>query len=187
VNNFDKQEFSSKNLAVRAPKWLNTQYVYHDEVVDLLEQWVVGWINQWYFLETRGLTKADALAWIENALDTIEENTTDATILNSVANSRLELQEESNFGPSITREELLVLVYDHLVFDKTFDGTAINYRDLDDSENRIANIVFDWDETWRDAFGDNYYRPKISITRWEAAFLLSQALNKTQDGALASN
>jgi len=187
INDHDKSSLSTKNLAVRTPKGLNAQYAYHEEVIDLLEQWVVWGINQWYFLETRWLSKKDAVAWIENSLDIIDANTTDQQIKDDIANHRERLKDESRGGLSTTRQEFLTLAYDYLIFDKTQTGTAINYRDLNDAEDSIANIVFDSDETWRDAFGDNYYRPRVSITRWEAAFLLSQALRKTQDGALASN
>ena len=41
---------------------------YKDDVIDLLEQWVVDWINKWYFLEERDLTEKDALIWIKKTI-----------------------------------------------------------------------------------------------------------------------
>lgn len=186
INNYDKTSISSKTLAVRNPKGLQSNYVYHDEVIDLLEQWVVSGINQGYFLETRWLSKKDAVAWIENSLDIIEQNNSDEQIKQDIVVHRERLKDESRGGISITRQEFLTLAYDYLIFDKTPSNIAINYRDLNDAEDAIANLVFNSDTTWKDAFGDNYYRPRVAITRGEAAFLLSQAFRNTQVWTLAS-
>lgn len=187
VNNSTQNNISSKKLAVRNPKGLTSDYVYHDEVIDLLELWIADGINQWYFLETRWLTKTDAITWINKSLDVIEQNNTDQQVNNQIALNRQQLSDESTWWVSITRQDFLTMAYDYLIFDKTGGSVAINYLDLENDQDKIANLVFNSDTTWRDAFWDNYYRPAVAITRGEAAFLLSQALRKTQNGVLASN
>ena len=65
-----------------------------------------------------------------------------------------------------------------LVFDDSFPEVTIKYKDLDTTQNAMANLVFDSENTWKDKFGANYYRPKETITRGEWAYLISRVLEK---------
>jgi hypothetical protein len=40
-------------------------------------------------------------------------------------------------------------------------------------------LIFD-KVVWKDRFGENYFRPKEKIKRWEAAFLLSNAIKQNK-------
>jgi len=57
-------------------------------------------------------------------------------------------------------------VYSYLVFDKNAE-INISYRDLDDDTNKKANTIFDESTTWKDKFGQSYYRPERNLTRGE--------------------
>jgi hypothetical protein len=35
--------------------------------------------------------------------------------------------------------------------------------------------------TWKDKFGENYYQPKVNMTRWEAAFMINNILNQNRN------
>jgi hypothetical protein len=40
----------------------------------------------------------------------------------------------------------------------------------------IANKIFTKDYTWKDEFWAKYFQPDQNLTRWEAAYMLYQAL-----------
>lgn len=179
-------QLSSKNIMVNNPKGLTAEYEYHDEVIALLEQGIVAGINQGYFLEKQGLTHNDALIWIENSLDATAAQTSSQSLKSEIAELKENLKQEQRSTFTMTRKEFLELSYTYLVFDKHNTQIDIKYRDLDTVENNMANLIFGNDQTWRDRFGDNYYRPDFSITRWEAAFVLSQAMQAPWNGTLVS-
>lgn len=158
-------QLSSKNIMVNNPKGLTAEYEYHDEVIALLEQGIVAGINQGYFLEKQGLTHNDALIWIENSLDATAAQTSSQSLKSEIAELKENLKQEQRSTFTMTRKEFLELSYTYLVFDKHNTQIDIKYRDLDTVENNMANLIFGNDQTWRDRFGDNYYRPDFSITR----------------------
>jgi alpha-N-acetylglucosamine transferase len=65
---------------------------------------------------------------------------------------------------SITRQEFLDITTKYLVFNDN-NYSDINYRDLDAESNKKASKVFDLNNTWKDQFGQNYFRPNEKITR----------------------
>jgi len=65
----------------------------------------------------------------------------------------------------VSRKEFLDKVYTYMIFDKNSLSTNRKYLDLDEEYNKKANLVFDKDNTWKDQFGVNYYRPNEPITR----------------------
>jgi hypothetical protein len=67
----------------------------------------------------------------------------------------------------LTRKDFLEKAAQMLVFDDSFPEVTIKYKDLDTTQNAMANLVFDSENTWKDKFGANYYRPKETITRGE--------------------
>ncbi|MDF1682696.1 MAG: hypothetical protein P1U46_03020 [Patescibacteria group bacterium] len=56
------------------------------------------------------------------------------------------------------------MTYKYMVFDQNTNIT-INYKDLDESENKLANAVFSTNNTWKDNFGQSYFQPENNITR----------------------
>lgn len=173
------KRIGSKQLLVTGPKWLGAEYAYSGEVQDLLEKGIVDGISRGYFLEDRELSRNDAVKWLENTL----------IILKDQANSdgkRAQIQEKLNALKKqdadkysyLSRRAFLEKATDFLVFDDVIPEMSIEYRDLNEDENKKANLVFDSDNTWRDRFGEKYYRPKEKISRGEAAYLISRVLEK---------
>jgi hypothetical protein len=64
----------------------------------------------------------------------------------------------------IDRKEFLDLTYEFLVFDTNTNVSLKNYKDLDNLSNIKASYVLN-NTTWKDKFGENYYQPKVNMTR----------------------
>lgn len=188
-NNYDNNTFVDKKIVVTNPKWLTKAYAYTNDVLNMLEKWIVDWIKSWYFLENRDLTQRDAFQWTKNALLTMKENSYDNETNNKILNNISEIDKAIKYSSktkTITRQEYLDITYKYLVFDEN-DYSKVEYRDIDDNtSSKLANI-FDEQTTWKDQFGENYFRPDEIITRWEWAFFLSQSLNRIQKSYLTLN
>lgn len=178
-NKETNKQLGQKRLLVTQPKGLSDKYAYSDEVIDLLEKGIVWGISQWYFLEERELSQADANEWIKNTLISLKDSTESVW-------KKAQIQERINTISTrkgekysyLSRRAFLEKATDYLVFDDTIPELTIKYKDLNDDENMRANLVFDSDNTWKDRFGNNYYRPKEKISRWEWAYLISRVLEK---------
>ena len=172
-------------MVVSNPKWLKNTYEYKNEVVKMLEEWIVDWIKKWYFLEKRELVESDWLAWIENTLQNLKTESFDPEVTKQINNNLVQIKNErvSKFN-SISREEFLDLAYKYLVFDKSYNSSSLSYRDLDAEQNNKISSIFDKQTTWKDRFWENYYRPDLAMTRWEWAFLLSKVLEKNMKSFL---
>lgn len=174
------QLLSEKKLLVANPKWLDKTYAYTNEVIDMLEEWVATWINKWYFLENRWLSQREALTWIENALykmkNEVYDTETKTTIQNSIAKVE-KLLPFSSKTKNITRDEFLDLNYTYLVLEET-NTWKIEYRDIDSDTSTKLSKIFDEKTTWKDQFGEKYFRPEATITRWEWAFFIAKTLEK---------
>jgi BMFP domain-containing protein YqiC len=96
----------------------------------------------------------------------MKEDVIDKEILDKIDNNIKELTKKrvSRFN-IISREEFLDLSYKYLVFNQNNYEVSIKYRDLENKDNLKANAIFDKNNTWKDRFGTNYYRPKVKITR----------------------
>lgn len=187
ISNTKNQTLSKKILIVQNPKWIKSNYEYKNEVISMLENWIVEWINKWYFLEERWLMEADAVTWIENTLEKINTwvlNIDDRVKIDKNLTT-LRKKKVSKYK-SITREEFLDLAYTYLVIENNTWLNTISYRDLEDNGNLKANAIFDKENTWKDKFWENYYRPNVKITRWEAAYLLSTLLERNRSVYLTS-
>ena len=180
VSNGKNETFSSTKLTVSNPKWLAKNYTYYSEVVDMLESWVVSWLKKWYFLEKRELVESDANKWIENTLVKLKDNTDDSYLKNEIDTRLKQLgQENTSKFKSISRKDFLERSYKYLVFNNV-SSISIDYRDLEDKDNKKANAVFDKDNTWKDKFWENYFRPEVKMTRWEWAYFLSRVIDKNK-------
>jgi hypothetical protein len=180
TNNYDNKVLWEKKLLVSNPKGLNNTYAYTNEVMDMLEAWVVDWINRGYFLENRSLTQRDAFTWIENALHKMKTevyyNETKQTIENNIAQV-VNLLPYSSRTKVLTRKDFLDLTNTYLVLDDT-NTWSVEYRDIDNDTGQKLSKVFDKNTTWKDQFGENYFRPEAQITRWEWAFFIAKTLDK---------
>ncbi len=177
VSTSSSKVISYKNLRTTAPKGLATTHEYYDDVMNALETGITSDINQGYFLQDRAITQTDANTWIRNTLYVLQDETVNPDMKKRITENIVTLDGEQSGTEYLTRKEFLEKSYKYLALNTQSSSTWwVDYRDLDEEENRKANIFFDQDNTWRDKFGDNYYRPSVKITRWEVAFLLSRTI-----------
>ena len=179
INKADNTEMSDRKLLVTNPKGLDDSYEYTSEVVTLLEQGILDGISRGYFLEDRNLSQYDAYSWIQNALVVLKDNA-DSEWKKAQIQERIDVISTIKTSKStyLSRSDFLITATEALVFDDVIPEVTIQYRDLGEVENWIANLAFDSQNTWKDRFGENYYRPKEKISRWEAAYLISRVLEK---------
>lgn len=179
VNTYDNSKLVTKSITVTEPKWLANSYEYKKDILTMIEKWVVTWINKWYFLENKDLTEYDAYLWIKNSLISLNSqsggtNTKD-TINKNLQEVNTKLNSVSKYN-SITRWEFLALNYKYLIINPNTVEISKTYRDLTETENKLANYVFN-KNTWKDQFGDTYFQPTKNITRWEATYMISTIFN----------
>lgn len=182
-NNETNKSLSSKKIIVSNPKWLSTNYEYKNEVVEMLEKWVVDWINKWYFLENRELKEYDALSWIRNSLINMNEDPqffSKKPQIETNLRNVFEKRKDASHYDSISRKELLDFTYEYLIFDKSNTWITRKYIDLEDSDNLIVNKIFDQNTTWKDQFWEKYFRPDVLVTRWEWAYIFSNVIEKNE-------
>ena len=185
-NNYNNQNLYTKNIAVSNPKWLNKTYVYTNEVMQLLQKWIVDWIKRGYFLEKRWLSQKDAFNWIKNALVTIQNDSYNKSTIEKIENNISEINKMipySSVSKTITREEFLDITSKYLIFNDN-DYSTITFRDLDQNSNEKVSKIFNNNNTWKDKFWENYFRPKEKITRWEWVYFLAQSLNRIHESYL---
>ncbi len=187
INDYGNKNMSSKTLSVTNPKWLKSNYAYKNDVVKMLENWIVDWINKWYFLESRELVEVDALNWIENSLIKIKDSSVSWSTVNIINKKLSDLKAEklsaSRFR-SITRQDFLDLNYKYLVLNNNKVITK-KYKDLDSLNNKKASYVLS-NTTWKDKFWENYFRPNLKVTRWEWAFMIANILDTNTNIYLTS-
>ena len=170
---------SKKYLTVSEPKWINDDYAYKWEVINLLEKWIVNGVSKWYFEEEKTLYEMDAFEWIQNTLIELRFSTNDSLKIQEINERLEELSSRKVWKYSdMTRQEFLSVATDYLIFSDTNPKVDIKYKDLDSDENKMANLVFDAENTWKDKFGANYYQPNEPIKRGEWAYLISRVLQK---------
>ncbi len=182
----EKKDLITLSIKTWAPKWLTETYAYYDDVIKLLENNIAtSDLKQWYFLEKRAMTEKEALTWINDTLKNLKKSTVDKNII-AIIDSNIDSinKENVNTFNTITRKDFLEKVYKYLVFSKT-TPISITYRDLEKEDNKKANTVFDKSNTWKDKFWENYYQPTQNITRWEWAYVLSLAIDKTKNQTLS--
>jgi hypothetical protein len=188
LNKATNTELSERKLLVTNPKWLDDSYEYTGEVLALLEKWIVDGISKGYFLEERQLTQYDAYNWINNTLVVLKNNA-DSAGKKAQIQDRIDVISRINTSKTsyLSRRDFLSAATEALVFDDVIPEVTIEYKDLDDLENRIANLAFDSNNTWKDKFWENYYRPKEKISRGEAAYLISRVLEKKTSSFVTLN
>lgn len=180
INTYNSSNLANKTVKVNNPKWLATSYEYKTEVLTTLEQWITSWISKWYFLENRELTEYDAYTWIENSLNELKVQNIDQSTKNTITTNLKEIdskQKSASKYNTITRWQFLALTYKYLIINQSNVELTKTYKDLSEDENKIVNYIFNKNITWKDQFGDSYFQPKLKITRWEWAYMLSNIFN----------
>lgn len=188
INNYNNVVLSQKTVAVKNPKGLTQKYAYTNEVMDMLEEWVVDGIKKGKFLEQRGLTQRDAFNWIENALIKMEQESYDSETEAKIKASLAKVQKAKPYSSKtkvITRSDFLDLNHTYLVMNDLIHNWTMEYRDINNETRQKLEKIFDKDTTWKDKFGHKYFQPDNKITRWEWAFFLAQTLEKNDQAQLA--
>ncbi|MDD3645996.1 MAG: M23 family metallopeptidase [Candidatus Gracilibacteria bacterium] len=179
VNNYNSEILGNKKITVTNPKGLTSNYAYYGDVINMLKEGITTGVNKGYFLEDRALTQADALVWIENTLLKLKSETLDSDMKSIIDNRLTQIKSENvSKYTTITREGFLDFTYRYLSFNNLNTTDYKKYRDLNDSVNKKIAIVFDNNTTWKDQFGDNYFRPGETLTRGEGAYFLNQVISK---------
>lgn len=183
VNTYDNKVLASQKLTVKDPKGLQANYVYKNDVLSLLSQSVADGVNKGYFLEKRDITKMDTLIWIENALNEYKDDAMNGNISDKIdtnLNNVNKIKAQTSKFTKISRNDVLNLTYEFLVFDTNTNVSLKNYKDLDSLSNIKASYVLN-NTTWKDQFGENYFQPNNNMTRWEAAFMINNILNQNRN------
>ncbi len=188
VNTYNNKEMAWLGLNVKNPKWLAYNYEYKNEVIEMLESWIAGWINQGHFLENRSLSKADWYDWIINSLNKLSSETNNQETknkINSNINELTNLKKSASRYDYLTRLDFSAMTYQYLVFEQNVTSSK-NYKDLDEQKNMLVSAIL-WKNTWKDTYWASYFQPTNNITRWEAAFLLSSTLENYSNKLLTLN
>ncbi len=185
INNYNNKVLAYKNIYSVLPKDLKRNYVYYQDVKNMLEKNIVSWVNRWYFQANKDLKAKEALSWIENALYKLKDNTIDEDLKNKI-DKRLAMIKKERISKykAISRKEFIELSYKYLVFDDSKWYKLKNYRDIDEKLNKKVAKIF-WDNTWKDEFWKSYFRPNVHINKAEAAFVLNNLYKKNKSYFLA--
>jgi len=157
------KKLSLNTLAVETPKGLSQSYEYYDESIEMIQSWIATDLNSWYFLENRAITQKDAYSWISKASGT------------NLSSQSLDI---------VSRQEFLDIAYE------AFGSSANQYSwrsyiDLEsDEEIQVASLLGS-EYKWQDTFWEKYFQPDKSITRGEAAYMLSHILENTSTSFVA--
>ncbi len=166
-----KKHLTQATIRTQVPKGLTKNYEYFDEVVSTLASGMTTGINKWYFLEKRSLTWYDAKVWLENTLRISNDKDADTKI----QKIRKEAWDKSR---TLTRWEFLDLLDDYL-WNKNQVSRWRKYRDFSQEwADKVSSLLWE-NYRWKDSFWENYFQPTKKITRWEAAFMLTQALKES--------
>ncbi|MDD3144657.1 MAG: M23 family metallopeptidase [Candidatus Gracilibacteria bacterium] len=179
INTYDNSNLVSKSITVTEPKGLANSYEYKNDILTMIEKGVATGINKGYFLENKDLTEYDAYLWIKNSLISLNSqsggtNTKD-TIDKNLQEINTKLNSVSKYN-SITRGQFLALNYKYLIINPNNVEVTKTYRDLTETENKLASYVFN-KSSWKDQFGDTYFQPTKNITRGEATYMISTIFN----------
>ncbi len=187
TNTYNNAKIAEKKLIVSNPKWLKSNYAYHNDVISVLENEIATNSSRWYFLENRSINEYDAKIWIRNTLNKIKDDTYDNALKNNISKKIVLLNSEIvNKNKNLTRQEFLEKSYKYLNFNNSYSELSKNYRDLNEDLNKKVIVLFDESTTWKDQFWEKYFQPDKKLTRWEAAYLLNQVLIRQSKTYLTS-
>lgn len=173
IVNSNWKKLWEKNISVANPKGLDNNYAYSNEVLKSIEKWIATtWFKRWYFMQDNSITQAEALTWIKNALKNWNQSSLE---ISSRIRELENLEKQISPEKMLERAELLKLAHRYLVFNKN-TNISINYKDLDQEQNQLANSIFDKNNTWKENTWVSHFRPKSIVSRWETAYLLMKTL-----------
>lgn len=164
----------SKTLAkVKLPNGLYSSYPYFNEIVSGIENSLTTGVKKWYFLEDRALTEDQAVSWLKN----VALKNRDSDMYKALLNENIQLWTELN------RKDFLALLETYMGWEEV--SSVIQYKDLEsEDEKRVAMVLWE-NYRWKDSFWQGYFQPEKILTRGEAAYMLSEAMQNSQSKQLA--
>lgn len=177
ISNSKNDKISSKKLNWTLPVDLKVTYPYYDDVLKISRLWFVSWINKWYFLPDRELSKEDGINFLKNYLESKLKKCSNNDCKAIYSEKLLDLSKEySDKFSYFTRLEYITLIWKYVPIDEYKNDDYIKFRDLKENELTYSKNILK-NATWSDYFGETrYFQPSKNITRWEWAFLISRVL-----------
>ena len=172
--NTTNKNLLSYNMNVTWVKNLTKDYAYYNEVVSALKAWLINGVDRGYFSQDNELLQEDAKDWIISAMKLSWGNREDI--------QRLEKQLVGKFD-TMTRKSFLALTSEYLGNNVKADPPR-DYRDMEEKDEVLVSSILGPQYSWKDDFWEKYFQPDKKITRWEAVYLLTKALENTWNGQL---
>lgn len=167
VLNNKKDIILSKNTSSILPKWIDKNHIYYNEIIQVLEKWIISWLKDNYILQDRELNEYDAKNMMLKYLYFIK-NTTWNLKIDEKINSLLSYNADKY--KILTRIEFINFISSYYDF-PLYTGESISYRDIKNEiyKQKISNI-FNWN-TYKDSFWNNYFQSDKKITKWEWMYI----------------
>jgi hypothetical protein len=166
-----------KSVAVSIIKKLDTDHPYFQSIIDGVMSGVVSGIERGYFEADKTLSQQDAKTWILAAMEQGNYPEKEKNMLRYARMSRF---------TKMSRNDFLEMSNEYLSNSQT-GTTAANFKDLDTGQGTKLALLVGQDYKWNDAFGEEYFQPDKEISRWEAAYMLMQALKEQSTWYLVRN
>lgn len=148
------KKFATVNgINASLPTDLDKKDSYYQSIVDLLKNWYITNVRDAYFAPNFSITQLDAVNWIK-------------------ATFWVNMPIQADKYKLITRYEFFDLINKITGIISTNNSTV--FWDIKDDQKPLANLVLDYNFRFSDQFGDKYFQPEKTITRKEAAFILSK-------------
>jgi hypothetical protein len=175
----------NKTLLARYVRWiepkdLSKSNLYYNEIIWLIEEWILD-VNKWYFWKNKNLTDTQAKIWIEKALLKMKKDETNSKILWKINEKLKLLKAEKSTRKILTRKELLEKINKFLVINKENSKISLNFEDLNEQENKLANMIFDKRNTFKERNWRKFYKPKAKVNKSEWAYMIKRALSVNKD------
>jgi len=177
ISNSKNEKISTKKLNWTLPVDLKITYPYYDDILKVSKLGFVSWINRWYFLPDRELSREDWIIFLKNYLEFKLKNCKDNSCKTLYSQKIIELSKEfSDRFSYFTRMEYVSLIWKYVPLDEYKSEDYIKFRDLSSEELVYSKNILK-NSTWHDYFGQTrYFQPTKIITRWEWAFLINRVL-----------
>ena len=167
-----------KNISAILPK-IDKKSPYKDEIKLWLESWFFSDSIKWWFHYDMLLSQDLAYSMIRNSLIKLKSKSKSEKLDNIINSniSKLDNIKKTRFK-KITRLEFLKLLDEYLFLSDKDSKDNIKFRDLDTNQNKLANKLFDKNNTWKDKFWKTHFQPNKNLNRGEGIYMLIKALMK---------
>lgn len=176
ISSSSNNEISSKNIVWKYPIWLSKNHTYYNEIINTLKKAIATWLNKWYFLEDRDLSKMDWINFIKNAIKYNLKKCDNSECRVKYNKNLILIRKENNSKFSyFTRWEFLEKIWEYIILDRYDKKDFIAFRDINIEQLAITKNLLK-NNTFKDSFWQTrYFQPNKNITRAEASFLINFA------------